>query len=67
MKRSIVLIGIGAIILGIGILGGLSLMGSESIEKTVPMVEPESLKQEKNVSNSVKCSSDAFGRMVCSP
>jgi hypothetical protein len=67
MKRSIVLIGIGAIILGIGILGGLSLMGSESIEKTVPMVEPESLKQEKNVSNNVKCSPNAFGNIICSP
>ena len=43
MKRFIVLIGIGIFILGIGILGRLSLIGSESIEKTiksVPLVEP---------------------------
>ena len=67
MKRSIVLIGIVAIVLGIGIFGGLYLMGSESIEKTVSMVEPESLKQEKSASNNAKCSPDAFGRIVCSP
>ena len=33
MKRSMVLVGIGVIVLGIVVLGGLSLMGSESIEK----------------------------------
>ena len=67
MKRSIVLIWIGAIILGIGILGGLFLMDSESIEKPIPIAEPESLKQEKNVSNNVKCSPNAFGSIICSP
>ena len=71
MKRSAVLIGVGTIILLIGILGGLSLTGSESDEnaknKTVQTTESDSHKQEKSVSNSVKCSSDAFGRMVCSP
>jgi hypothetical protein len=67
MKRSTVLIGIGVVILGISILGGLSLMDSESIEKTIPIIESESQKQEKSVSNNVKCSSDAFGRIVCSP
>ena len=67
MKRSTVLIGIVAIILGIAVLGGLSLTGSEPIEKTVPIIESDSQKQEKNVSNNVKCSPDAFGRIVCSP
>lgn len=67
MKRSVVLILIGVIVLGIGILGGMSLMGSESIEKTAPIAEPESLKQEKSVSNNVKCSPNAFGSIICSP
>ncbi len=66
MKRSIMLIGVVAIILGIGILGGL-LMDSDSIEKTVPMVEPDPLKQEKSAPNNAKCSPDAFGRIMCSP
>jgi hypothetical protein len=67
MKRSIVLIGIGMIILGISVLGGLSLMGSESIEKTIPIMESDSQKHETSVSNDVRCSADAFGRIVCSP
>jgi hypothetical protein len=67
MKRSTVLIGIVAIILGIAVLGGLSLTDSEPIEKTVPIIESDSQKQEKSVSNNVKCSPDAFGRIVCSP
>lgn len=70
MKRSIVLIGIGVIILGISVLGGLSLMDSESIEKTkkpLSIIEPESQKQEKNVSNNVKCSPNAFGGIRCLP
>ena len=67
MKRSIMLIGIVAIILGIVILGGLYLVDSDSIEKTVPMAEPEPLKQEKSASSNAKCSPDAFGRIVCSP
>ena len=65
------LIGVGIIFILITILGGLSLTGSELDEKikdkTVQTTESDSYKQEKNVSNSVKCSSDAFGRMVCSP
>jgi hypothetical protein len=61
------LIVIGAIVLGIGILGGLFLMDSESVKKTVPVTEPKSLKQEKNASNNVKCSPNAFGSIVCSP
>jgi hypothetical protein len=43
-----VLIGIGVIILGISILGGLSLIDSESIEKTkksLPIIEPETRKK----------------------
>ena len=67
MKRSTVLIGIGVIILVIAVLGGLSSMVPESVEKTVPMMESDSQKHETNASNGVKCSSDAFGRMVCSP
>ena len=70
MKRSTVLIGIGVIVLGIGVLGGLSLMDSESNEKTkksIPIMEPESQKQEKSVFNNVKCSPNAFGSIVCSP
>lgn len=70
MKRSTVLIGIGVIILGIGVLGGLSLMDLESIEKTkkpFPIIEPESQKQEKSVSNNVKCSPNAFGGIRCLP
>ena len=67
MKRSTVLIGIGVIVLGIIGLGGLSLTGSESIEKTMQIIESDSQKQETSVSNNVKCSSDAFGRIVCSP
>ena len=62
-----VLIGIGVIVLGIIVLGGLSLMSSESSEKPDPIMEADSHKQEKSVSNNVKCSSDAFGRIVCSP
>ena len=70
MKRSMVLVGIGVIVLGIVVLGGLSLIGSESIEKPEkinPIMEADSQKQETRVSNNVKCSSDAFGRIVCSP
>ena len=70
MKRSAVLIGIGVIILGISILGGISLMDSESIEKTkesLPIIEPESQKQEKSVSTNVKCSPTAFGGIRCLP
>ncbi|MGH1569000.1 MAG: hypothetical protein ACRBBZ_07475 [Nitrosopumilus sp.] len=67
MKHSIMLIGVVAVILGIGILGGLLLMDSDSIEKTVPMVEPDPLKQEKSAPNNAKCSPDAFGRIMCSP
>ena len=70
MKRSTVLIGIGVIILGISVLGGLSLMDSESIEKTkksLPIIEPESQKQEKSVSNNVKCSPNALGGIRCLP
>jgi len=70
MKRSTVLIGLGIIVLGISILGGLSLMDSESIEKTktpLPLLEPESPQQEKNVSNNVKCAPTAFGGIRCSP
>jgi hypothetical protein len=64
------LIGIVVIILGISVLGGLSLMDSESIEKTkksLPIIEPESQKQEKSVSNNVKCSPTAFGGIRCLP
>lgn len=67
MKRSTVLIGFGVIVLGIVVLGGLSLTGSESAERTIPIVESDSQKHETSASNSMKCSSDAFGRMVCSP
>jgi hypothetical protein len=67
MKRSTVLMGVGMIILGVAVLGGLSLMGSESAEKTIPITESNSQKQETSVSKNVKCSSDAFGRIVCSP
>lgn len=71
MKRSSVLIGIVTIVLAISILGGLSLMSLESVEetknKTFPIEESDSHKQEKNMSNNVKCSSDMFGRIVCSP
>ena len=68
MKRSTVLIGIGVIILVIAVLGGLSSMVPESVEKTIPLIESDSQKHETNAaSNGVKCSSDAFGRMVCSP
>jgi len=71
MKRSAVLMGVGIIILLIVILGGLSLTDSEydgnAKDKTVQTTESDSQTQEKSVSNSVKCSSDAFGRMVCSP
>jgi hypothetical protein len=70
MKRSTVLIGIGVIILGISILSGLSLLDSESFEKTkksIPIMEPESQKQEKSVSNNVKCSPNAFGGIRCLP
>ena len=70
MKRSTVLVGIGVIVLGIVVLGGLSLMGSESIEKPEkinPIMKADPHKQETSVSNNVKCSSDAFGRIVCSP
>ena len=70
MKRSTVLIGIGVIILGIGVLGGLSLMDSESIEKTkksIPIIEPEPQKQEKSVYVNVKCSPNAFGSIICLP
>ena len=70
MKRSTMLIGIVVIILGISVLGGLSLMDSESIEKTkksLPIIEPESQKQEKSVSNNVKCSPNAFGGIRCLP
>jgi len=65
-----VLIGIGAIILGIGVLGGLSLMDSESIEKTkksIPIIESEPQKQENNVYDNVKCSPNAFGSIICLP
>jgi hypothetical protein len=61
------LIGIGIIVLGIVVLGGFSLMDSEPIEKPIPIMESDSQKQETSVSNNVKCSSDAFGRIVCSP
>jgi len=47
MKRSTVLIGIGAIILGIAVLGGLSLTGSEPIEKTVPIIESDCRNKKK--------------------
>ena len=70
MKRSTALIGIGIIILGISVFGVLSLMYSESIEKTkkpLPIIEPESQKQEKSVSNNVKCSPNAFGGIRCLP
>jgi len=70
MKRSTVLIGIGVIILGFSVLGGLSLMDSESIEKTkksLPIIELESQKQEKSVSNNVKCSPTALGGIRCLP
>ena len=69
MKRSTVLVGIGIIILGISILGGLSLMDSESIEKTKESlpIEPELQQQEKVVSNNVKCSPTAFGGVRCLP
>ncbi len=71
MKRSAMLVGIGIIVLSIAVLGGLSLMDSESVEKiknkTIPAIELDLHKQEKSVSSNVKCSSDAFGRIVCSP
>ena len=71
MKRSTVLIGIGTIVLAIAVIGGLSLMGSESDEgvknKTVQTKESDPQRQGNSVSNNVKCSSDAFGRIVCSP
>jgi hypothetical protein len=70
MKRSTTLIGIGVIILGISVLGILFLMDSELIEKTkksLPIIEPESQKQEKSVSNNVKCSPNALGGIRCLP
>ena len=70
MKRSTVLIGVCLIILGISILGGLSLMDSKSIEKTkkpLQIIESDLQKQEKNVSNNVKCSPTAFGGIKCLP
>jgi|APSaa5957512535_1039671.scaffolds.fasta_scaffold06141_6 hypothetical protein len=69
MKRSTVLVGIGIIILGISILGGLSLMDSESIEKTKESlpIEPELQQQEKVVSSNVNCSPTAFGGVRCLP
>lgn len=70
MKRSTMLIGIVVIILGISVLGELTLMDSESIEKTkksLPIIEPESQKQEKSASNNVKCSPNAFGGIRCLP
>jgi hypothetical protein len=70
MKRSTVLIGIGVIILGISVLSGLYFMDSESIEKTmksVPIIEPESQKQEKSVFNNIKCSPNALGGIRCLP
>jgi len=70
MKRSTMLIGIGIIILGISVLGGLFLMDLELIEKTknsLPIIEPESQKQEKSVSNNVKCSPNTLGNIRCLP
>lgn len=64
------LIGIGIIILGISVLGGLFLMDLELIEKTknsLPIIEPESQKQEKSVSNNIKCSPNALGNIRCLP
>ena len=70
MSRSTMLIGIGIIVLGIGILSGVFLMDSEPIEntkKSLPIIEPESQKQEKSISNDVKCSSTALGGIRCLP
>ena len=39
----------------------------DNVEKTVPITGSDSQKQEKSVSNNVKCSPDAFGRIVCLP
>lgn len=70
MKRSTMLVGIGIIILGISVLCGLSLMDSESIEKTkkpLSTMESESQKQDETVFNNVKCSPNALGGIRCLP